>query len=127
MKKSVISFSVLLLFAFILLANSVNDYESLPGSWIFTVSGVPAEYSRGKVVFERDSEQGLVGKILFATGMEVKISKITQEKEKITLEVYVDGVPVKTLVTVNDHEMKGFVQTDEGNMPFSAKRELPEN
>jgi hypothetical protein len=68
----------------------------------------------------------LSGKILFNSGIEVKIEKITPADDKVIFEINVDGMPVKTIVTLEENEIKGHVETPEGNMPFNAKREVQE-
>jgi len=108
------------------IATSAKAENTLIGTWAFNVNQAPWEYSRGKVIFDLDKENELSGKIIFASGIEVAIDKITQEKDKVVFEVYVEGTPVKTIVTLKDDNITGFVETYEGNMPFSAKREVPE-
>lgn len=129
MKKIIISFCLAFLLLIPMAGISANNTEAenpLVGSWVFNVNQAPWEYSKGKVVFEENKDMELSGKILFTSGREVKIAKITQEEDKITFEVNVEGMPVKTIVTLEDNDIKGFVETYEGNMPFNAKRELAE-
>lgn len=127
MKKSIISFCGLLFLAIIFTANTSIRDNPLLGSWIFSVSQAPWEYSRGKVVFEKNDENVLAGKMLFSSGREIALSKITQEGERITLDFFVEGYPVKIIVTITDNNIAGFAQTDDGNLPFSALKEMPEN
>ncbi len=127
MKKSIISFCGLLFLAIIFTANTSIRDNPLLGSWIFSVSQAPWEYSRGKVVFEKNDENVLTGKMLFSSGREIALSKITQEGERITLDFFVEGYPVKIIVTIADNNITGFAQTDDGNLPFSALKEMPEN
>lgn len=126
MKRSSVSlfgmFFLILLFA----ATSAKAENPLIGSWAFNVSQAPWEYSKGKVIFDLDKEDALKGKIIFDSGIEVVVDKVTQEKDKVVFEVNVEGMPVKTIVTLKEDNITGFVETYEGNMPFSAKREAPE-
>lgn len=129
MKKIIIPFCL----AFVVLisgagfsANNAEAENPLLGSWVFNVAQAPWEYSKGKVVFEENKEEELSGKIIFTSGREIKIAKITQEDDKVTFKVNVDGMPVKTIVTLEENDIKGFVETNEGNMPFNAERELTE-
>ncbi len=127
MKKSIgyltAVFTIVLLFA----ATPVKAEDPLIGSWTFSVNQAPWEYSRGKVVFEAGKENVLQGKVLFTSGREIKINKISKEKEKVLFEMVVDGYQVKTIVTLKDDVISGHVETIDGNMPFSAKREVPES
>jgi outer membrane lipoprotein-sorting protein len=128
MKNSLISLCFIFL-ASITLAGSAAGYSMqanpLIGSWVFNVVQAPPDYSRGKVIFEANKENAITGKILFNNGNEIKINSITQQEEKVTFEIIVDGSPVKTIVSLLNNEIKGHVQTYDGNIPFSAKKELP--
>ncbi len=127
MNKSNIFFCALFLLAIIFIAGASKKYNLLIGSWTFIVNQAPWEYSRGEVVFEKDKGDVLTGKVIFSSGREIKISKITYEDEKIAFYVFIDGHPVKTTVSLKDNDMSGFVETDDGDMPFSAKRKMPQN
>jgi outer membrane lipoprotein-sorting protein len=105
--------------------NNSGQANPLTGSWVFNIVQAPQDYSRGKVIFEVNKENVITGKILFNNGAEIKINKITQQEEKVTFEIIVDGSPVKTILSLVNNEIKGYVQTYDGNIPFSAKKELP--
>jgi hypothetical protein len=77
------------------------------------------------MIFEQEADKEMTGKIVFDSGIELKIDKITMEKEKIIFEVWVEGSPVKTIVTLKDDDISGHVETYEGNMPFAARRSVP--
>jgi hypothetical protein len=126
MKKSVVPFLSLVLFAFLFTAASVKVESPLSGSWSFNIPQAPWEYSKGKMIFENDADDKISGKIKFDSGREVSIAKITQTEDKYTFEVNVENTPVKTVVTLKDNNMTGVVETYDGNIPFSAKKEVPE-
>ncbi len=126
MKRSSVSLFGMFFLALLFIATTAKAENPLIGSWAFNVNQAPWEYSRGKVVFDLGKEDELSGKIIFASGIEVAINKITQEKDKVVFDIFVEGTPVKTIVTLKDDNITGFVETYEGNMPFSAKREVPE-
>jgi hypothetical protein len=127
MKKSVVPFLSLVLFAFLFTAAGVKADSPLPGSWSFNIPQAPWEYSKGKMIFENDADDKITGKIKFDSGREVRIARISQTEDKYTFEVNVEGTPVKTVVTLKDNNMTGVVETYDGNIPFSAKKEVPEN
>jgi hypothetical protein len=127
MKKSVVPFLSIVLFTFIFMSSVAKADSPLPGSWNFNVPQAPWEYSKGKMIFENDADDKISGKIKFDSGSEVRIAKITQSEDKFTFEVNVEGNPVKTVVTLKDNEMTGFVETYDGNIPFSAKKVVPES
>jgi hypothetical protein len=128
MKKTIIS-----LFGFFLALTvlagfttvSVQAQNPLLGTWVFTASQAPWEYSRGKVVFET-KEKEVTGKVLFTSGVTVNMTKVVQEKDKVTFDFSVEGIPVKTVVTLEGNEFKGHAETYEGRIPFNGKKELPE-
>ena len=126
MKRSVISFCGMLFIAFLFMATSARVENPLLGSWLFSASQAPWEYSKGIVIFAQEEDEDITGKIVFDSGIELQMAKITQEKDKITFEAYVEGYPVRTIVNLKEDNMSGHVETPDGNMPFAAKRELPE-
>jgi hypothetical protein len=127
MNKSLVPFFGIFLFTFLFMASGVKADSPLPGTWSFNLPQAPWEYSKGKMIFENDADNMMSGKIKFDSGREVRIAKITRVEGKYTFEANVEGTPVKTIVTLKDNEMTGFVETYEGNIPFSAKKEVPEN
>jgi hypothetical protein len=127
MKKSIVSFSGIILFALLFAETGSISSNPLLGSWVFSVNQAPPEYSRGIIVFENNKDDIITGKIKFHSGFEVPITKINRVNEKITFEVFVEGTPARAVVTLKDNQISGFVETYEGNMPFTAKKEVPEN
>ena len=127
MKKRSILFYGFALIAIFILTDSINAHKHLTGSWEFSVNQAPWEYSKGKVMFETNKEDVITGKIVFTSGAEIKIAKITSEENKLTFEVIIDGYRVKTVATIKDNAMTGVVETNEGNMPFIAKKAIPES
>jgi hypothetical protein len=127
MKRTFITFCGMFILTFLLMSASAKAENPLLGSWVFDVSQAPYEYSKGKVIFEQEEEKEMTGKIVFDSGVEVKLNKITTEDEKIIFEVYLEGMHVKTIVALKDDNITGHVETYEGNMPFSAKRFVPED
>ena len=110
-----------------LMANATETDNPLIGTWSFNVSQAPWEYSRGKVVFEKDKNDILAGKIIFSSGAELAIPRITVKDNRLTFEVIIDGYSTKTTATIKDDCLSGYVETYEGNMPFSANKNVPED
>ncbi len=100
--------------------------DTLLGSWVFTVNEAPWEYSRGKVVFEKNDENELEGKVIFDTGRQIPIITISLTDESLSFQVNVDGYNVTSFMTLEGDSMTGHVETVEGNMNFSAQREISE-
>lgn len=126
MKKSIVSFFGMMLFTFIFMAAGAAE-NPLLGTWIFTANQAPYEYSKGKLIFENDEDDNLKGKLRFDSGIDVPVSKITMESDTVILNINVEGGAYKTVLTLKENELNGFVETYEGNIPFAAKREVPES
>ncbi len=129
MKKNIsVFFGMFLTFLFAAgFASALSKAENpLLGSWVFNVSQAPWEYSKGKLVFETNDENVMTGKILFDSGIEFRMAKITQTEENVTMEIVVQGYPVKTVVKLKDDNLSGHTVTPDGSIPFSAKRFVPE-
>ena len=126
MKRSFISFCGMFFIAFLFMATSAKAENPILGSWLFNASQAPWEYSKGKVIFTQEEGKDIMGKIVFDSGIELRIANITRKEEKITFEAYVEGYPVRTIVDLKDDDMSGHVETPDGNLPFAAKREQPE-
>lgn len=102
------------------------DEDTLLGSWIFTVNEAPWEYSKGKVVFEKDDDNELAGKVIFDTGRQIPILAISLTETTLSFEVNVDGYNVTSFMTLDGEIMTGHVETVEGNMNFFAQKEISE-
>lgn len=125
MKKYIISIIGLVFFALIFMGNTDNADNPLIGSWNFNVNQAPWEYSRGKIIFEKDKDDITVGKIIFSSGTELTIPRIILKDKLLTFEVIVDGYTTKTTATLEDDNLSGYVETSEGNLPFCARKEVP--
>jgi len=123
MKKTILTVCGMFLITFLLMSVSAKAGNPLLGSWTFNVAQAPWEYSKGKIVIEEDEDLILKGKITFDSGMEFTIYKISEADEKVIIEMYIEGYPIRTIVTVNDDEISGYTETPDGNIPFSAVRE----
>ncbi len=126
MKRSLLRFTGLFIISFLFLATAVKAGDPLAGEWAFSVTQAPWEYSKGKILIDTDEDGLPVGKIVFDSGIEVRIARITQEENKVTMDVYVEGYPVRTVLDFEDDELKGFTETPDGTIPFSATRHIPE-
>jgi hypothetical protein len=128
MKKVLLTLSALFFVATTAMANfstSLND-DKIVGSWVFTVNEAPWEYSKGKVVFEKDDANELTGKVIFDSGRQIPILSIILGESTLTFEVNVDGNQVTSFMTLDGEIMTGHVETPDGNMNFSAQKEISE-
>jgi hypothetical protein len=129
MKNPIISFCSFFLVLFFFAGfseGSSKTEDPLLGSWVFSINQAPWEYSRGIVHFEVNDENELTGKILFSSNTELKIATITREKNKVTFGINIEGMHVTTVVTLEENTIKGYVSTYDGDIPFTAKRKIPD-
>lgn len=116
-----------ILFALFTIASTqLLDDHSPVGVWAFNVNQAPWEYNQGTIIFEENEEGELTGVIHFHTGQELTIGSITLEGDELTFDVTVDGNDVRSVVNISADELSGHVVTMDGNMPFSAVREVVE-
>ncbi|TVP98988.1 MAG: hypothetical protein EA359_17525 [Balneolaceae bacterium] len=128
MKKILTILSILFLLTSVAKANFIfnESDETLLGSWVFSVNEAPWEYSKGKVVFEKDDANELTGKVIFDSGRQIPILSISVGESTLTFEVNVDGNHVTSFMALDGDIMTGHVQTADGNMNFSAQKEISE-
>jgi hypothetical protein len=127
-KKTAIYMGILL--AFVLVSgfstDSAKTKDPFHGTWVFNIPQAPWEYSRGRIVIETNDENAMTGRIIFNNGYEVRIEKLTRQEDKLVMETTVEGFPVKTVVTLKEDTITGHTETPDGNIPFTAKRYIPE-
>jgi hypothetical protein len=107
-------------------ADSVKTKDPFLGTWVFSIPQAPWEYSTGRIVIETSDENAMTGRIIFNNGYEVRIGKLTRLEEKLVMETTIEGFPVKTVVTRKEDTITGHTETPDGNIPFTAKRYIPE-
>lgn len=124
-----LNFCIGILLAFFIISGfttaSVKTENPLLGSWVFNISQAPWEYSKGRVIFENNDENVMIGKIVFDSGFEVRIGKIRREEDKFIMDTFIEGYPVKTVVTLKENTLSGYTETPDGNIPFTARRHIP--
>jgi hypothetical protein len=127
-KQTAIYAGIMLAFLFVsgFNADSENNKDPFLGTWVFNIPQAPWEYSRGRIVIETNDENAMTGKIMFDNGYEVRIGKLTRQEEKLITETNIEGYPIRTVLTIKDDMLTGHTETPDGNIPFSAKRYIPE-
>ncbi len=127
MKNFIISLFGLLFLSLSVSANTSNADNEFLGKWNFTVSQAPWEYSRGDMLFEIKEDNVISGKMKFLNGAEVLIRNVKQKDENLTFDITTQGYVLNIVTKLRENEIKGFVKTPEGDLPFSAKKEVPED
>lgn len=126
MRILITTFIGILFTLFTIASTQLLDDHSPVGAWAFSVNEAPWEYNQGTIIFEENEEGELTGVIHFHTGQELTIASISLEGDELTFDVTVDGNDVRSVVNVGSDELNGHVVTMDGNMPFSAVREVDE-
>ena len=117
---------ILILFVFAVTANIVNAAKSptnkdIIGEWKYEVPNAPYGYNIGNLVFE-EKEGSLTGYAKLEGNNKIDLKDITYEEGVLKFGLYVDYDYVTLKISVEEEEMKGVVNTPEGEMPITAKK-----
>jgi len=104
--------------------NAKDKKNSLIGEWIYEVSESPEEYKTGSLIFS-EKEGEIVCIVKVAAG-ELPTSSLKIEDKKITFTAYVDGSPVNVLLTLEDNQLNGTVESPEGPKEIKALKKIQE-
>ncbi len=124
MKK--LSLTFFILFLGLILAGNAKGADPLLGSWTFTASQAPWEYSQGMLIIELNDDKAPAGKLVFRNNYEVPLTRISEQEKKYTLVSNIEGYTITTVVELKNDTLTGIARTPDGNIPFSAKRYVPE-
>ena len=118
----------LLVFAFLLaiVAGTVNatvatGNADVVGEWKYEAPAAPYGYEKGSLIIS-EKEGKLVGQVKFEDGYKIELKKITFVDGVLKCGLYVDYEYVSIKAKVDGKNMKGAVDTPEGEMPISAKK-----
>jgi hypothetical protein len=117
---------ILILFVFALTANFVNAAErpansDVIGEWKYEVPNAPYGYNTGNLVFE-ELEGALKGFVKLEGNNKIDLKDITYEEGVLKFGLYVDYNYVTLKVTIEGENMKGIVNSPEGEIPITAKK-----
>ena len=101
-------------------SNSSNNKEVI-GEWKYEVPNAPYGYNAGNLVFE-EKEGNLTGHVKLEDGYKIDLKDITYEDEVLKFGLYVDYDYVTLKITIEGEEMKGIVNSPEGEIPITAKK-----
>ncbi len=117
---------ILILFVFALTANLVNATESpankdIIGEWKYEVPNAPYGYNAGNLVFE-EKEGKLSGYAKLEGNNKIDLQDISYEEGVLKFGLYVDYSYVSLKIEVEGEEMKGIVNSPDGEIPITAKK-----
>nr|WP_319265687.1 hypothetical protein [uncultured Draconibacterium sp.] len=101
-------------------SNSSNNKEVI-GEWKYEVPNAPYGYNAGNLVFE-EKEGNLTGHVKLEDGYKIDLKDITYEDGVLKFGLYVDYDYVTLKITLEGEEMKGIVNSPEGEIPITAKK-----
>lgn len=121
MKKLMFFVFVLFLTGNLAQATEVKTNEDVIGEWKYEVPSAPYGYNAGTIVIE-EKEGQLAGHIKLDDGYKIDLKEIAYSEEGLKCGLYVDYNYVTLKMKVDGENMKGMVNTPEGEMPITAKK-----
>jgi len=119
LKISMLALSLILMIGNITAGNSTINKKVL-GNWEYASEQAPYEYSEGNIVLsEKDGK--LVG-VVVIDGYEMELENLSEEKNKVTFNIYVEGEEVNVEMTFKKNTFTGSASFSEGTIPFSGKK-----
>ncbi len=121
MKKVVILTLLVAMFAGVVNATVSQSNKEIVGEWKYEAPAAPYGYEKGSLIIS-EKEGKLVGEVKFEDGYKIELKKVTFVDGVFKCGLYVDYEYVSVKAKVNGKEMKGAVNTPEGEMPITAKK-----
>lgn len=104
----------------IVFAQNKND---VVGTWSYEAPSAPYGYQKGKIIINLDKEKKLIGEVEFQDGYKIKMKDIELKDGKVIFGMNIDYEYIKTEVTVTGEKMEGFVNSPDGKLNVTAKKE----
>lgn len=116
----------ILAFLFAIVASSTyatvaQNNKEVIGEWKYEVPTAPYGYEKGTLAIN-EKEGKLVGEVKFADGYKIELKNITYAEGTFKCGLYVDYEYVSIKAAVDGKEMKGAVDTPEGEMKITAEK-----
>ncbi|MCF6358490.1 MAG: hypothetical protein L3J54_11855 [Draconibacterium sp.] len=121
MKKVVILTLLVAMFAGVVNATVSQSNKEIVGEWKYEAPAAPYGYEKGSLIIS-EKEGKLVGEVKFEDGYKIELKNVTYADGVFKCGLYVDYEYVSVKAKVNGKEMKGAVNTPEGEMPITAKK-----
>lgn len=125
MKKLIVFAVVVAAFASMSFSTNSGHPKILIGNWKYVVTTAPPGLDSGTIVFS-EKEGKLVGQIEAANGTKMEMKAISFENDELKFSVYVDYDYVSIKATVKGKELKGTVNSPEGEMQLTAQKQVKE-
>jgi hypothetical protein len=90
------------------------------GTWEYSSEQAPYEYSEGNIILS-EKEGKIVG-VVMIDGYEMELKNLSETKNKVSFNLYVEGEEVDVEMTINKKAFTGTASFSEGSIPFSGKK-----
>ncbi len=98
-----------------------QNNKQIVGEWKYEVPTAPYGYEKGTLAIT-EKEGKLVGEVKFADGYKIELKNITYAESTFKCGLYVDYEYVSIKAAVDGNNMKGAVDTPEGEMKITAEK-----
>ena len=100
-----------------------NGHKIVVGTWKVAVVEAPDQYVNSSFIVS-EVNGGLIGKVVFEDGQELKVPDIQFSKDIIQFIVNIEGSDIKVSGKVENSKITGKVEAPDGVLEMSAVRKL---
>ena len=91
------------------------------GTWTYTASNAPYEYSSGDVIVTKEGKEFQV-QIVLGEYYKVKAENVNYEKNELSFKVYIESETVSVKLNMEKDKAEGTASYTEGAIPVSVTR-----
>jgi len=100
-----------------------NDNKNVIGTWKVAVVDAPDQYVNSSLIVS-EAKEGLIGKVIFEDGQELKVLNIQFSKDVIQFAVNIEGSEIKVTGKVGNSKITGKIDAPDGVLEMTAVRKL---
>lgn len=94
--------------------------SGVEGTWVYTASGTPPEYSKGEITIKK--EEGEYKVVLTIGQMNVDIDKVTVADQKVDFSLYLEDSRISVTMNIDGDTFTGKAESYDGSFPLKGKR-----
>jgi len=100
------------------------DFDDFVGIWEYTSQDAPYAYQQGQLAVAKKNGKPSV-RITFSNKSEVEAGRVKMDGGQLKFSLYIESeyIPVK-LELKEEHKITGFADTSEGEIAFTADKEI---
>ncbi|MEG3657233.1 hypothetical protein V5097_07455 [Arenibacter palladensis] len=95
-------------------------YKSPIGTWEYTVTDVPYEYSAGVLIITKEKNEYKV--LVKVNNNTLTASDVKVNDDKVNFSVYIEGGKVQVSLQVKDDVLNGNANSSEGSFSLKGKK-----